>query len=244
MRNIAAIAKRELRAYFATPIAYVFLVMFVALTGVFTFEVGGFFERGQADLKAFFDFHPWLYLVLVPAISMRLWAEERKTGTVELLMTMPVSAAEAVIGKFIAGWLFLILALVLTFPLWITVNVLGDPDNGVIVASYAGSVLMAGAYLAVGACFSALTRNQVIAFILAAVACFVLVMSGSPMVLGLFQGWLPEFLLRAIGSMSFLTHFQSITRGILDAADRVFYLSLIVFFLFANTIAVELRKAE
>ena len=243
VRNTRLIAEREFAAYFATPLATIFLVIFVALTGAFAFFVGGFFERGQADLGAFFMYHPWLYLLLVPAIAMRLWAEERKSGTIELLMTLPISPWEAILGKFVAAWLFIGLALVLTFPMWITVNVLGQPDNGVILASYLGSFLMAGAYLAVASCISALTKNQVIAFIVAATLCFVLVMSGHEPVQNVFRAWAPEWLVSAIASLSFLSHFESITKGILDLPSIVFYLSLIAFALFVNKIIIDQSKA-
>ncbi len=241
--NIWVVAKREFAGYFATPIAMVFLMIFVALTGAFAFFVGGFFERGQADLSAFFLYHPWLYLLLVPAIGMRLWAEERKSGTIELLMTLPVSPWEAIVGKFFAAWGFIGLALILTFPIWITVNILGRPDNGVIFASYLGSFLMAGAYLAVASCISALTKNQVIAFIVAATVCFLLVMSGLELVQNVFRAWAPEALVSAIGSLSFLSHFENISRGLLDLPAIVFYVSLIVFALFANKIIIDQRKA-
>src|SRR5262245_45943850 len=242
-RCVWIVAKRELQAYFATPIATVFLVIFVALTGAFAFYFGNFFDRGQADLSTFFIYHPWIYLLLVPAIGMRLWAEERKSGTIELLMTLPISPWEAILGKFAAAWAFIGLALVLTFPMWITVNVLGQPDNGVIVASYLGSFLMAGAYLAIASCISALTKNQVIAFIVSATLCFVLVMSGHEPVLSLFRSWAPEWLVSAVGSLSFLSHFESITRGLLDLPSIVFYLSLIVFALFVNKIIIDQSKA-
>ena len=244
MRSILAIAKRELRAYFGTPIAYVFLAIFVALTGVFAFFIGGFFDRGEADLRPFFEYHPWLYLLLVPAIAMRLWSEERRSGTIELLMTLPVSITEVVIAKFLAGWAFLGIALVLTFPMWISVNILGDPDNGIIVTSYLGSFLMAGAFLAIGSAVSALTRNQVIAFVVSASVCFLFVMSGTDIVLNVFRGWLPEFLLSAISSMSFLTHFEGVSRGVIDLRDIVFYVSLICFWLFVNAVVINLKKAE
>jgi len=244
MRSILAIAKRELRAYFGTPIAYVFLAIFVALTGVFAFFIGGFFDRGEADLRPFFEYHPWLYLLLVPAIAMRLWSEERRSGTIELLMTLPVSISEVVIAKFLAGWAFLGIALVLTFPMWISVNILGDPDNGIIVTSYLGSFLMAGAFLAIGSAVSALTRNQVIAFVVSASVCFLFVMSGTDIVLNVFRGWLPEFLLSAISSMSFLTHFEGVSRGVIDLRDIVFYVSLICFWLFVNAVVINLKKAE
>ena len=244
MRSILAIAKRELRAYFGTPIAYVFLAIFVALTGVFAFFIGGFFDRGEADLRPFFEYHPWLYLLLVPAIAMRLWSEERRSGTIELLMTLPVSTAEVVLAKFLAGWAFLGIALILTFPIWISVNILGDPDNGIIVTSYLGSFLMAGAFLAIGSAVSALTRNQVIAFVVSASVCFLFVMSGTDIVLNVFRGWLPEFLLSAISSMSFLTHFEGVSRGVIDLRDIVFYVSLIGFWLFVNAVVINLKKAE
>jgi ABC-2 type transport system permease protein len=243
MRNTWIIAKRELGSYFGTPLAYVFVVIFVALTGAFAFYVGNFYDRGQADLQPFFLYHAWLYLLLVPAIAMRLWAEERKTGTIELLMTLPVSTAEVIIGKFLAAWLFIGVALALTFPMWITVNILGKPDNGVILASYFGSFLMAGAFLAIGSCISAVTKNQVIAFIVAATLCFLFVMSGAELVLNFFRPWAPTFLLQAISSMSFLSHFDLIAKGVFGLPTLVFYLSLIVFFLFANMIVVEQRKA-
>jgi ABC-2 type transport system permease protein len=243
MRNIWIVTKRELGAYFGTPLAYVFVVIFVALTGAFAFFIGNFFGRGQADLQPFFSYHPWLYLLLVPAIAMRLWAEERKAGTIELLMTLPISTSEAIIGKFLAAWIFIGIALALTFPMWITVNVLGNPDNGVILASYIGSFLMAGAFLAIGSCVSALTKNQVIAFIVAATICFLMVMSGLELVLGFFRGWAPTFIVDAIASMSFLNHFELISRGMITLPSLFFYFSVIAFFLFANAIIVEQRKA-
>jgi len=243
MRNIWIIMKRELAAYFGTGLAYVFAVIFVALTGAFAFFIGNFFDRGQADLVSFFQYHPWLYLLLVPAVAMRLWAEERKTGTIELLMTLPVSTGEIIVGKFLAAWAFIGFALILTFPMWLTVNYLGDPDNGVIVTSYLGSFLMAGAFLAIGSCISALTKNQVIAFIVAATICFLLVMSGSEFVLNFFRSWAPRIVIDAIASLSFLTHFDKIMRGVLSLASFFFYASLIAFFLFANAVIVDQRKA-
>lgn len=242
MRNVVTIFKRELVSYFATPVAYVFIVIFLALMGALAFYVGGFFTSNQATLVTFFFYHPWLYLLLIPAISMRLWAEERKTGTVELLMTLPVSTTEAVLGKFLAAWAFAGIALMLTFPMWITVNVLGDPDNGVILASYIGSLVMAGAFLAIGSCISALTKNQVIAFIVAATVCFLFTMSGLDLVLNFFRLWAPDLVIETIASMSFLTHFRAIARGVIDFRDVVFFGSLIAFFLFANVVAVDAKK--
>jgi ABC-2 type transport system permease protein len=243
MRNVFIIAKRELAAYFGTGLAYVFAVIFVALTGAFAFFIGNFFGRGQADLISFFQYHTWLYLLLVPAVAMRLWAEERKAGTIELLMTLPVTTGEAIIGKFLAAWAFIGFALVLTFPMWITVNYLGEPDNGVILTSYIGSFLMAGAFLAIGSCISALTKNQVIAFIVASTICFLLVMSGTELVLNFFRSWAPQIVVDAVASLSFLTHFNEIMRGVISLASVFFYLSLIAFFLFANAIVVDQRKA-
>ena len=243
MRNTWTITKRELGAYFGTPLAYIFVIIFVALTGAFAFYIGNFFIRGQADLLPFFNFHPWLYLILVPAIAMRLWAEERKSGTIELLMTLPISSWEAILGKFFAAWAFVGIALILTFPMWITVNILGTPDNGVILAGYVGSFLMAGAFLAIGSCISALTKNQVIAFVVAATVCFLFVMSGMEMVLNFFRAWAPEFLVSAISSMSFLTHFDQITKGLINLTDIIFYLSLIIFWLFATMVVIEQKKA-
>lgn len=243
MRNILIIAKRELGAYFGTPLAYVFAVIFVALTGAFTFYFGNFFENGQANLAAFFLYHPWLYLILVPAIAMRLWAEERKSGTIELLMTLPVTTWEAILGKFLAAWAFVGVALILTFPIWLTVNHLGDPDNGVILASYIGSFLMAGCFLAIGSAISALSKNQVIAFIVAAALCFLFVMSGVEIVQNTAKLFLPDFLVQALSSLSFLTHFDKVARGVLDVPSLFFYLSMIAFFLFANVVIIEQKKA-
>ncbi len=242
--NVKALCKRELRSYLSTPLAYVFIVIFLAMTGVFTFYLGSFFERGQADLQPFFLWHPWLFLLLVPALGMRLWAEERKTGTVELLLTLPVSMVEAVFAKFLAAWLMLGAALALTFPMWISVNLLGHPDNGVIVANYLGSFLMAGAYLALSACLSATTRNQVIAFVLSVVVCFIFLMAGFPIVLDAFQGWLPEVLLEAIASLSFYRHYIGITKGIISLADILFFFSFIALWLYLGAWVIERKKAS
>ena len=243
MRITTSIFKRELGGYFATPVAYVFLFFFLVLTGVFTFYIGGFYEREQADLQPFFAFHPWLYLFLIPAISMRLWAEERKSGTIELLMTQPISMTQAVCGKFLAAWCFTAIALALTVPTWITAAYLGQPDNGVIVAGYIGSFLMAGACLAVGACISAVTRNQVIAFVTTVFVLLGFVLSGFPVVLDWVSGWAPEVLTETVASFSFLTHFNDITRGVIDTRDIVFFGSLIGCFLVANAIIIDLKKA-
>jgi ABC-2 type transport system permease protein len=244
MRNVGIIMRRELASYFATPLAYVFIFIFLVLANVFTFYLGGFYERGQADLNPFFSFHPWLYLFLIPALSMKLWAEERKSGSIELLMTQPVQLWEAVLGKFLAAWLFTALALALTFPIWITVNYLGSPDNGTILAAYLGSLLLAGGFLAVGSCMSALTRNQVVAFILGVVVCFIFLLSGYPLVLDVFRSWAPQVLTDTIASLSFLTHYESIAKGVIDVRDLLYFAMLIGLFLTATGVALDLRKAN
>ncbi|MFZ1722896.1 MAG: ABC transporter permease subunit [Dokdonella sp.] len=244
MSAITTVCKRELRSYFATPVAYVFIVIFLVLSSAFTFYLGNFYERGQADLLPFFSFLPWLYLFLVPAVSMRLWSEERKSGTIELLLTLPITMWQAVTGKFLAAWLFIGIALALTFPLWITVNYLGDPDNGVIFASYLGAWLMAGAFLAIGSCISAATRNQVVAFILTVVVCFLLVMAGFPLVLDVFRSWAPQLLVDAIASLSFLTHFSSISKGVIDLRDLLYFVLMTGFWLYASAIVIDLKKAD
>jgi len=222
----------------------VFIFVFLVLSGLFTFYLGNFFEREQADLVPFFSFHPWLYLFLVPAISMRLWAEERKSGTIELLLTLPLTRVEAVLGKFLAAWLFAGLALAFTFPLWITVTYLGDPDNGVIFASYVGSWLMAGAFLAIGSCMSALSKNQVIAFISCGVICLIFILAGFPLVLNVLKPWLPGLVIDTVASLSFLTHFNSISKGVLALNDILFFVSVIVAWLVATAIVVEMKQAS
>jgi ABC-2 type transport system permease protein len=244
MNPIGIVFRRELASYFATPVAYVFIVIFLLLAGWFTFYLGGFFERGQADLVPFFSFHPWLYLFLIPAVAMRLWAEERKSGSIELLLTLPITMLQAVLGKFLAAWAFVGIALALTFPLWITVNYLGDPDNGAILAGYLGSLLMAGAFLAIGSCISASTRNQVVAFILTVVVCLVLLLAGLPMVLNVLGVVLPQFLVDAVASLSFLTHFQAIGKGVIDLRDLLYFGLMIGFWLYANAVVIDLKKAD
>ncbi|MDX1693726.1 MAG: ABC transporter permease subunit [Ketobacteraceae bacterium] len=244
MSQFRVVLSRELASYFTTPLAYVFIVIFLMLSGAFTFFLGGFFERGQADLWPFFNFHPWLYLFLVPAISMRLWAEERKAGTIELLMTLPISLRAAVFGKFFAAWLFTGVALALTFPIWITVNYLGNPDNGAILAGYLGSWLMAGGFLAIGSCISATTKNQVIAFIISVVICFLFVVSGFNIVLDWFTSWAPDFLVDAVAALSFLTHFNAIAKGVLDFRDLAYFMIVIAGWLLATAIVIDLKKAS
>lgn len=244
MSKVAVIFRRELASYFATPLAYVFIVIFLVLTGLFTFQVGGLLERGQADLQAFFRWHPWIYLVLVPAISMRLWAEERNSGSIELLMTLPVELWQAVTGKFLAAWVFAGIALALTFPVWITVNYLGHPDNGVVLAAYLGSWMMAGGFLAIGMCLSAATRNQVIAFITAAMTGLLFLLVGFPLVLDLVRGVLPEPIVEAVASLSFLTHFDAISKGVIDLRDVVYFAALIGFWLVATALVLDMKKGD
>ena len=244
MSQLSVVFKRELASYFATPLAYVFILIFLVLSGVFTFYLGGFFESGQANLAPFFNFHPWLYLFLVPAIAMRLWAEERKSGTIELLMTLPITRFDVVTGKFLAAWVFAGLALLLTFPMVITVNYLGEPDNGAIITGYIGSWLLAGAYLAIGSCMSALAKNQVIAFILAVSVCFLFIVSGFPMVLDGFSGWAPQWLVDAVASLSFLTRFDAISKGVIDLRDLLYFLTLIAAWLAATAVVIDLKKAD
>jgi len=242
MKGWRAIFKREFSSYFATPVALVFTVVFLVLSGAFTFYLGDFFARDQADLQSFFMFHPWLFLFLIPALSMRLWAEDRRSGTFELLLTLPVSPFALVLGKFLAAWAFAALALALTFPIWVTVNYLGSPDNGVIVGGYFASLLMAGSYLSIGAAFSALTRNQIIAFVGTALVCFLFMASGLPLVQNLFLGWAPEAVVTLIASFSFLGHFNGMLKGLIGGGDLLFFVSLIAFWLFVNTIAVNLKR--
>ena len=244
MERIGIVFKRELLSYFATPLAYVFIVILLMLSGVFTFDFGGFYQRNQADLQRFFAYHTWLSLLLVPAIAMRLWAEERKSGTIELLMTLPITLVDAAVGKFLAAWVFVGIALDLTFPIWITVNYLGEPDNGVIFATYLGSWLMAGAFMAVGSCMSAATKNQVIAFIMTVTVCFLFIATGFPMVLNNFPEFVPQVVVDTVASLSFLTHYSSISKGVLDLRDFLYFIVFIGCWLFATVVVIELKKAD
>jgi ABC-2 type transport system permease protein len=243
MNLVWTIAKRELGGYFTSPVAYVFLVIFLLLAGFFTFTAGAFFERGEAGLGAFFAWHPWLYLILVPAVGMRLWSEERRAGTIELLLTMPVTTAQAIIGKFLASWLFLALALALTFPVIITANVLGDPDNGVIFTGYIGSLMLAGAYLAVSCMTSAMTRNQVVAFILSVVLCLFLILAGFNPVTDLMVRWASPAFIDTVAAFSVMTHFDGFQKGVIDSRDLLFFLSVIGFALFATGVIIRGHRA-
>jgi len=242
-KTVRTIARRELVSYFVSPVAYVFLVIYLLLTGFFTFTVGGFFERGEASLAAFFVWHPWLYLVLVPAVGMRLWSEERRAGTLELLLTMPVTTWQAILGKFLASWAFLAIALALTFPVVITVNVLGEPDNGVIAAGYLGSLLLAGAYLAIACMTSAMTRNQVVAFILAVVVCLFLILCGFNPVTDLLTRWASPAFVDTVAAFSVITHFDGFQKGVIDTRDLFFFLSVIGFALFATSVIIRNHRA-
>lgn len=242
--NIKAIAKRELGAYFSSPVAYVFIVIFLLLTGFFTFMAGNFFERGQANLDSFFMWHPWLYLFLVPCVGMRLWAEERRVGTIELLLTKPVTAWQAILGKFFASWIFLALSLALTFPVFITVSYLGSPDKGVILAAYLGSLLMAGTYLAISCMTSAMTRNQVVSFILSVVICLFLILCGFPPVTNLLARLEKRWLVDLVASLSVMTHFEPFTTGIVDSRDVIFFLLIIAFALFTNGVIIRSHQGS
>ncbi|MEO0411436.1 MAG: ABC transporter permease subunit [Pseudomonadota bacterium] len=244
MTGFGAIFRREVSSYFTTPLALVFLIVFLVLSGIFTFYVGNFFLRGQADLQPFFTFHPWLYLFLAPALAMRLWAEERRGGTLEILMTLPIAPIAAVIAKFLAAWVVAGLALALTFPLWLTASYLGDPDHGVVFASYIGSVLMLGAYLAIGSFASALTRNQVLAFVGGATLCFLFTASGLPLVVGAFEGWAPQMVLSLFENMSLLKHFTAIQRGVFDLRDVLYFGSVIAAFLGATYVLITAGKVR
>jgi ABC-2 type transport system permease protein len=243
MRNTLIVASRELAAYFATPVASVFIVIFLVLQGALTFNLGQFFSRGQADLNPFFTFVPWVFLLLVPAITMRLWAEERRLGTIELLLTLPITQAEAVLGKFLAAWAFCAIALVLTFPFVITVNILGNPDNGVIASGYVGSLLIAGAFLSVGSALSALTKNQVIAFVLAVAVCFIFAVASYPVVTDFLSRNTPV-LADIARRIAVIDRFQDFTRGVVSLRDLIFFATFIGFWLFLNTVIIDQRKAD
>jgi len=243
MSNILTIAKRELRGYFSSPVAFVFIVIFLLLAGFFTFMIGGLFERGEASLQSFFVWHPWLYLFLVPAVGMRMWSEERRLGTIELLLTMPITPWQAIVGKFLASWAVVALALALTFPVVITVNYLGHPDNGVILAGYIGSLLMAGAYLAISAMTSAMTRNQVVSFIVAVVLSLFLILAGYPPVTNLLVSWAQPWFVEGIAAFSVMTHFDSIQKGVLDSRDVLYFLSVMGFSLFTTGVIIRAHRA-
>jgi ABC-2 type transport system permease protein len=244
MSPVVAVMRRELRSYFVTPVAYVFLVIFLVLAGILTFYAGDFYERGQADLQPFFMMHPWLYLILVPAITMRMWAEEAKGGTLELLLTLPLTLWQAMLGKFLAAWVFIGLALALTFPIWITVNYLGAPDNGVILAGYLGSWMMAGTFIAIGACLSALTRSQVVAFILTALVCVLLILVGQQQVLDFLQAALPRRLINGVAHLSMLRHFEAIARGVLDLRDLLYFVFSMIGWLIAGVVLLDLKRTR
>jgi ABC-2 type transport system permease protein len=242
MNSFWAVFKRELKSYFTTPLAYVFLVIFLFFSGYLTFKQG-FYEAEQADMRPFFMNLPLLFVFMVPSTAMRLWAEERKVGSIELLFTLPVTITQAVLAKFFAAWFFLAIALALTFPMVITVSYLGDPDAGLIVTGYLGSLLMAGGFLAIGCFFSAVSKNQVISFVLSVVACAILVFAGMPTTLSYLSTFLPAGLVSAIEGMSFQTHFESIQKGVLEFRDVAYFILLIVGWIAACTVVLDERKA-
>lgn len=243
MYNIGTIFRRELKAYFQSAVAYVFMVVFLILTGFLTFSVARFYERGVADLTPFFFWHPWVYLLLVPAATMSLWAEERRSGTVELLLTMPITMSEAIIGKFLAAWLFITIGVVLTFPVVITAAYLGNPDMGVVLSAYLGSILLAGAYVAVGMLTSSMSRSQVIGFVLGLLGCLLLLLAGWEPITGFFVRWAPDWLVRTIASFSFMPHYDSMQRGVIDLQDIAYYVSVIALMIFATHIVLDNRKS-
>ena len=243
INNIKTIFKRELSGYFGSPVAYVFIVIFLMMLGFFTFYISHFFEAGQADLKSFFQWHPWVFLLLIPALAMRLWAEERRLGTIELILTLPITATEAILGKFLAAWVFIGLSIFLTFPMAITVMYLGDPDVGTIICAYLGSFLMAGAYLSIGSMTSSLTRSQVVSFILAVVICLIFVLAGLSTITGMLAQWAPVWLVDMVMGSSFIFRFSSIERGVLDFNDILYFVSVIVFMLFANGVILQSRRS-
>ena len=244
MGTTLAIFRREWKSYFSSPVAYVFLVVFLVLTNFLTFMVGRYYENSQADLRAFFFWLPWVYLILVPAAAMRLWAEERRSGTIELLLTLPVTMTQAILGKFLAAWAFLALALALTFPIVLTTAYLGSPDPGVIIGGYLGSLLLAGGYLAVGVLTSAMTRNQVISFVLAVVVCLFLLLAGWTPVLDILVRWAPAWLVSIVAAFSFMPHFESIQRGVIDLRNLIYFASMIVFMLYAAYLVLENRRSS
>ncbi len=238
MIGFRPVFERELKAYFSTPIAYIFIITFVGLMGIFTFYIGGFFSREQADLTAFFAYQPWLYMFLIPAFAMNLWSQERSTGTMEILFTLPITPLAAILAKYTAALVFLGLALSLTFPIWISVNILGSPDNGVIATSYISSFLMAASYLAIGSATSAMTNNQVLAFVTSVTICFIFTVSGLPMVLDAFS-WAPDTIVLAIANLSFLTHFSALQKGVVSLSDVIYFASTIGFWLWVTRLAIE-----
>jgi len=243
IRDTKAIIKRELASYFESPVAYVFMVVFLMLIGFLTFFVSRFYESGQADLRGFFFWHPWMFLILVPAAAMRLWAEERRAGTIETLLNLPVTITQVILGKFLAAWIFIGLIVVLTFPIVLTTVYLGAPDRGAIICGYIGSLLLAGAYLAVGMLTSALTRNQVISFVLSLVICLFLLLAGWPPVTDLMVRWAPEWLVRGVAAFSFMPHYEAFQKGVLDLRDFAYYFSVIIFMLLGTHLVLENRKA-
>lgn len=242
LASMTAIYRRELLAYLTTPTAYVFVAVFLFAIGLFTFQVGGFFEARRADLNAFFAFHPWIFMVFLPAVSMRLWAEETRSGAVELLMTLPAPTWSLVLGKFLAAWTIAAVALLLTIPLWITVNVLGSPDNAAIFTAYLASLLMAGAYIAIGSAMSALTPAQVVAFVLAVLISFLLTALGLPLVLDFFSSVVGGAVAETVARFSIMHHFDAAQRGVVEFRSIFYFVSLIALSLGFTALAVDARR--
>lgn len=244
MANLKALFKREFFGYFRSPVAYVFTVIFLVASVGSTFFIGRLYESNQASLDPLFNFLPWLFLVLIPALGMRLWAEERHSGTIELLFTLPVNMSEAVLAKFLSGWAFVCIAVSLTFPLVITVAYLGDPDWGVIVSSYLGSFLMAGAFLAVSCMASALTKNQVIAFILGVLISFLMVLLGWGLFTDILSAILPIYIVDFISSIGIMPHFFTMTKGMIDTRDILYFLMVSGISLSLNVVFLNSKKAS
>ncbi len=242
LASMLAVYRRELLSYVTTPTAYVFVAVFLFAIGLFTFQIGGFFGERRADLMAFFGFHPWLFMIFLPAIAMRLWAEESRSGALELLLTLPAPTWSLVVGKFLAAWSVAGVALLLTAPLWITVNILGSPDNAAIFTAYLASLLMAGAYIAIGSVMSALTQAQIVAFVLAVLVSFLMTALGLPMVLDFFSDVIGGGTAEAIARFSLLHHFDAAQRGVVEFRSVFYFLSVIALCLGCTTLAVDARR--
>jgi ABC-2 type transport system permease protein len=246
MSNLTwTIAKREWVSRFNSPVAYVFMIIFLVLMGFFTFNISRFYETGQADLsQSFFIWHPWLYLILIPAVSMGIWSEERRANTIEVLFTLPVTPMQAIVGKFLASWAFVALAIVLTFPIIWTTNYLGKPDGGVIFSGYLGTILLAGAYLSIGMFTSAMSKNQVISFIVAVVIGLFLILAGFPPVTDFLSDFLPANIVDGVAGFSFVSHFETLQRGIIDFRDLFYFGSVIAFMLFSTQVVLSNKASS
>jgi ABC-2 type transport system permease protein len=244
-KNVRTVFTREFKSYFDSPVAYVFLVAFLVLLGFMTFGVAMFYERRQADLTPFFFWHPWVYLLLVPASTMGLWADERRNGTIELLLTLPITLGQAIVGKFLAAWAFIGIGLACTFPIVLTTAWLGDPDSGAVFCGYLGSFLLAGAATAIGVFASSLSRSQVIGFVIALAITLFMLIAGFDPVVNAVAGWgVPQVITDALASCSLMAHFEALRRGVVDFSDVGYYIGVIVFMLAAAQVVTENRKAS